>query len=139
MSKILYVEDEEDYRIIVSQHLKRAGHQVLVAETTGEGLVLAQAEVPDLILMDLKFGDDETAGWEATRRLKSDPRLRHIPVIAVTAFIEAEKRTESLKAGCDDYIVRPVNFPQLLKRIEELVAATRAGSPLVSPFRNSPA
>lgn len=128
MSKILYVEDEEDYRIIVSQHLKGAGHKVLLAETTAEGLALAQAELPDLVLMDIKFGDDETAGFVATRSLKADPRLRQIPIIAVTAFIEAEKRTEALRAGCDDLIVRPVNFPQLLKRIEDLTAAARTGS-----------
>lgn len=84
--------------------------------------------------MDLKIKDDETAGLEATRQLKADPKLRRIPVIAVTAFTEAEKRTESLRAGCDDHVVRPIDFPQLLKRIETLVTASRSALNQTSPF-----
>jgi two-component system, cell cycle response regulator DivK len=125
MSKILYVEDEEDNRTITSHRLMMAGHQVLLAEDTVEGLAMARSEMPDFILMDLKIKDDETAGLEATRALKADPKLRHIPVIAVTAFTEAEKRTASLLAGCEDHVVRPIDFPRLLKRIEALVAANQ--------------
>lgn len=125
MSKILYIDDEEDNRVITSHRLMMAGHQVLLAEDTVEGLAKARSELPDFILMDLKIKEDETAGLEATRQLKADPKLRHIPVIAVTAFTEAEKRTESLRAGCEDHIVRPIDFPRLLKRIEALVAANQ--------------
>jgi two-component system cell cycle response regulator DivK len=125
MSKILYIEDEEDNRIITSHRLMMGGHEVLTAEDTVEGLAKARSEMPDFILMDLKIKDDETAGLEATRQLKADPALRHIPVIAVTAFTEAEKRTDSLRAGCEDHIVRPIDFPRLLKRIEALVAANQ--------------
>lgn len=125
MSKILYIEDEEDNRIIAAHRLAAAGHEVILAEDTVEGLAQARAERPDLVLMDLKIKDDETAGLEAARQLKADPTLRQIPVIAVTAFTEAQKRAESLRAGCDDHIVRPINFPQLLKRIEELISSSQ--------------
>ena len=133
MSKILYVEDEEDHRIIVSHHLKRAGHLVLLATTTADGLALAKSQSPEVILMDLKFGEDEMAGLEATRRLKADAVLRAIPVIAVSAFNETTRKTEALRAGCDDYFVRPIDYPQLLKRIVNLVAANQTAPPMQPP------
>ena len=83
MFKILYIEDTENNRILVTRRLTKGGYQVLTAEDAETGLALAASEPPDLILMDM--GMPGTDGWAATRRLRADPKVRHIPVIALTA------------------------------------------------------
>jgi CheY-like chemotaxis protein len=89
-------------------------------------LALARAEQPDLILMDM--GLPGLDGWEATRLLKADPTLRHIPVIALTAHVMQGDRERSLEAGCDDYDTKPFQFPRLLAKIEAVLAAAKSQS-----------
>jgi CheY-like chemotaxis protein len=67
-------------------------------------------------------------GWEATRRLKANPKLRHIPVVALTAHAMQEERDKSLEAGCDDYDTKPFEFPRLLRKVETLLAKS-SGNP----------
>ena len=124
MSKILYIEDTENNRILVSRYLERKGYQVLTAEHADEGLMLAAREQPDLILMDM--GLPEVDGWDATRRLKADPKVQHIPVIALTAHVMQGDREKALAAGCDDYDTKPFQFPRLLAKIEALLNSRKS-------------
>ena len=121
MSRILYIEDTENNRILVKRRLEKNGYQVLTAESAGEGLALARAERPELILMDM--GMPGTDGWSATRQLKADPELKGIPVIAVTAHAMQGDRQRALEAGCDDYETKPFDFPGLMEKIEALLGS----------------
>ena|SRR5207249_4188119 len=121
MPKVLYIEDTENNRILVTRRLEKKGYQVLTAENAEEGLALASVEMPDLILMDM--GMPGTDGWSATRRLRTDPKLRHIPVIALTAHAMQGDREKAIEAGCDDYDTKPFEFPRLLEKIEAHLAS----------------
>jgi CheY-like chemotaxis protein len=123
LSKILLVEDNEMNRDMLSRRLLRNGYQVVLAVDGGEGLAMARAESPDLILMDMSL--PVLDGWEATRQLKSEPRTRQIPVIALTAHAMAGDRQKALSAGCDDFDTKPVELPRLLTKIEALLQKPR--------------
>ena len=82
---------------------------------------VARTRAPDLILMDMSL--PVVDGWEATRLLKSDPALRHIPIIALTAHAMANDRDHALAAGCDDYDTKPIELSRLLAKIEALLPA----------------
>ncbi len=123
MAKILYIEDTENNRILVTRMFSRRGHQVLTAPDAEAGIVTAQVERPDLILMDM--GLPGLNGWDATRKLKADPELRSIPVIALTAHAMAGDREKSLQAGCDEYDTKPYDFPRLIGKVEDLLARPR--------------
>jgi len=83
------------------------------------GIDVARAKAPDLILMDMSL--PVVDGWEATRRMKSDDVLKHIPVIALTAHAMANDRDKALEAGCDDYDTKPIELPRLLAKMETLL------------------
>lgn len=123
MTKILYIEDTENNRILVTRRLGKAGYNVLTAENAEDGLALVSKELPDLILMDM--GMPGTDGWAATRRLKADPKLRHIPVIALTAHAMQGDLEKAVEAGCNDYETKPFDFPRLMAKIETHLAAPR--------------
>src|SRR5207245_10911358 len=118
--KILYVEDNEDNVYVVKSRLTRAGYTVLVAPDAEQGVTMAAAERPDLILMDLSLPGLD--GWEATRRLKAAAETRGIPVIALSAHAMAGDREKALAAGCDDYDTKPVDFSRLRAKVEALIA-----------------
>ena len=120
MSKILYVEDNEDNVYMLTRRLKQQGFEVLVARDGEEGVAMAAAAAPDLILMDL--GLPVLDGWEATSRLKAGPETRAIPVIAISAHAMDGDRERALAAGCDDYDTKPVNLPRLLEKIRAALA-----------------
>ena len=121
MTTILIVEDNEMNRDMLSRRLERKGYEVLIAVDGAKGLEVARANTPDLILMDMSL--PVVDGWEATRRLKADARLKHIPVIALTAHAMANDRDKALEAGCDDYDTKPIELARLLGKIEALLAA----------------
>ena len=121
MTKILYVEDNEDNAYMLSRRLSRRGFDVVIARDGREGIGCARDDRPDLILMDLSL--PEMDGWEATRRLKQDPSTRSIPVIAVSSHAMRGDREKALAAGCDDYDTKPVEFDRLLAKIEKLLEA----------------
>ena len=116
--RILYVEDNDDNIYVVRNRLTRAGHTVLVATDGEQGVAMAAAERPDLILMDLRL--PKLDGWEATRRLKAAPETKNIPVIALSAHAMTGDRENALAAGCDDYDTKPVDFARLRAKIEAL-------------------
>ena len=120
MAKILVVEDNEMNRDMLSRRLMRKGYEVIIALDGEEGVTKAQAEAPDLILMDMSL--PVLDGWEATRRLKAAPETHAIPIIALTAHAMAGDREQALAAGCDDYDSKPIEFQQLLGKIETLLA-----------------
>lgn len=117
--KILYVEDNDDNVYVVRNRLRRAGFTVLVATDGEEGLAMAAAERPDLILMDLSLPGLD--GWEVTRRLKAAPETKHIPIIAVSAHAMAGDPEKALAGGCDDYETKPVDFVRLHAKIRALL------------------
>jgi CheY-like chemotaxis protein len=124
MPKLLYVEDNEMNRDMLSRRLQRRGFDVLIAEDGEQGLAKARAEGPDLILMDMSL--PVVDGWEATRRLKAAPETRGIPIIGLTAHAMATDRSKCLEAGCDDYDTKPVELTRLLEKIERLIGAGAA-------------
>lgn len=122
--RILYVEDNDDNVFVVKTRLERAGYTILVAVNGQEGLDMARAERPDLILMDLSL--PEVDGWEATRRLKSAEETRGIPIVALSAHAMAGDREKALEAGCDDFDTKPVDFTRLRAKIAALLPSNRA-------------
>ncbi|MGB3672285.1 MAG: response regulator [Phormidesmis sp.] len=114
--KVLLVEDNELNRDMLSRRLKRANYEVSVALDGAEGTEKAIQELPDIILMDISLPVMD--GWEATQRLKLDPRTAKIPIIALTAHAMAGDREKSLAAGCDDYDTKPIDLSRLLSKIE---------------------
>ncbi len=122
MSRILLVEDNEMNRDMLSRRLKRKGYDVLIAVDGAEGVSMAVADDPDLVLMDMSL--PVLDGWEATRQLKADPKTKEIPIIALTAHAMAGDREKALEAGCDDYDTKPIELPRLLEKIKALLADT---------------
>lgn len=119
MTKILYVEDNDDNVYMLRGRLSRAGFDVVVATDGAQGVAMAASEAPDLIVMDLSLPIVD--GWEATRRLKGAPETRAIPVIALSAHAMEGDRAKAIAAGCDDYDTKPVDFPRLLEKIRTLL------------------
>ena len=122
--RILYVEDNEDNIYVVKNRFTRAGFTVLVATDGEEGVAMAAAEQPDLILMDLRLPVMD--GWEATKRIKAQPATRHIPVIALTAHAMTGDREKALAAGCDDFDTKPVEMSRLLEKVRALLPKKEA-------------
>ena len=116
MTKILYVEDNEDNIYMLSRRLKRKGFEVVIAGDGVAGIEAARREMPALILMDLSL--PKMDGWEATRRLKSDEETSAIPIIALSAHALEGEREKALDAGCDDFDTKPVEFSRLMGKIE---------------------
>jgi CheY-like chemotaxis protein len=125
MAKILLVEDNEMNRDMLSRRLERRGYQVVIAVDGQQGVDMARAEGPDLVLMDMSL--PVLDGWEATRRLKAEASTRAIPVIALTAHAMAGDREKAMEAGCDDYDTKPIELPRLLGKIEELLGKAGKG------------
>ncbi|QTH45608.1 response regulator [Cohnella sp. LGH] len=122
MHTILLVEDNELNRDMLSRRLVRKGYRVLTAEDGQVGVDLATAELPDVVLMDMSLPVMD--GWEATRTLKSNPKTRSIPVIALTAHAMSGDEKKAYEAGCDDFDTKPVELPRLLGKIEAALIKT---------------
>jgi len=109
--KILYIEDSPSNRLLVSRILSVEGCEVLEAEDGVRGLELAAEEHPDLILMDMNLPDVD--GYELTRRVRANPDLADIPVVAMTANVMHGDREKTLEAGCVGYIPKPIDVDAL--------------------------
>jgi two-component system, cell cycle response regulator DivK len=118
--RILVIDDDLMNLDMISQRLELRGYDVVRAVDAIQGLELANAEPPDLILMDVNL--PEMDGWEATRRLKAEWKTRHIPVVALTAHAMASDRSKALEAGCDEYESKPVDFERLVSKVEMLLS-----------------
>ena len=121
MSKrILVVEDQEDNRQILRDLLGNAGYEMIEAEDGEEALPRPTEQRPDLILMDIQLPVMD--GYEATRRIKADPELKAIPIIAVTSYALERRRGQGAAAGCDAYVTKPYSPRQLLAKMREYLA-----------------
>jgi len=122
MSKrILVIEDQEDNRQIVRDLMTASGYELIEATTGEEGLEAAARERPDLILMDIQLPGID--GYEVTRRIKADPKLRQIPIIAVTSYALSGDDKKAFAAGCDGYVTKPYSPRLLLAKIREYLLA----------------
>lgn len=117
--RILVVEDQEDNRSILRDLLTRAGFEIIEAANGADGVTLARAEKPDLILMDIQL--PVLDGYEATRRIKSDPALAATPVIAVTSYALSGDEEKAMSAGCDAYVTKPFSPRLLLAKVREFL------------------
>ena len=126
-ASVLVVDDAEDNRTLVREWLSRAGLNVLEAEDGEEALRLARESCPDLILMDLKM--PRMDGYEALKRLKSDPMTREIPVIALTASVGPMVESEIENAGFNGYIPKPFKIPDLMKKLSEHLSYAEKETP----------
>ena len=124
--RILVVEDQSDSRRIMRDLLTNAGFEVLEATSGREGLETAARERPDLILMDLQLPVID--GLEATRRIKADPALKAIPIIAVTSYALSGDNEKAMAAGCDGYFSKPVSPRALLAKIKSVLALAGPGA-----------
>ena len=120
MPNLLLVEDNELNRDMLSRRLRKRGYEIEIAVDGGEGVDKARSVSPDLILMDLSLPVKN--GWDATRELKADAATQAIPVIALTAHAMSGDREKALEAGCDEFETKPVKLPDLIEKIEKLLA-----------------
>lgn len=129
MARILLVEDDEDNISLLTRLLEHYGHTISVASDGLTAIATAQAELPELILMDLELPPEPEAqpvphaGLDATRALKADERTCQIPVIALTAHTMAQHREKIAAAGCDEFQEKPIfPFENLLTKIDVLTS-----------------
>jgi two-component system, cell cycle response regulator DivK len=124
VTKVLYVEDNDDNVYMLKMRLELLGDFEVVAAPDGEqGCAMALSERPDVILMDLEM--PVVDGWEATRRLKDDPQTRDIPIIALSAHALAGEREKALGAGCDEFDTKPIEFERLVATLRRVLAARK--------------
>lgn len=119
MAQILLVEDNEMNRDMLSRRLKKRGFDIQIAINGQEGVDMAKAGMPDLILLDMSLPVMD--GWEAAKCLKESDVTRAIPIIALTAHAMAGDRDKAMAAGCDDYDTKPVDLTRLLEKIAALL------------------
>ena len=124
MTKILLVEDNDLAREALSRRLERKGYKVVLASDGLAGMAMAEAETPDLIVMDMNLPILD--GWEATRQLKSREPTRSIPIVALTVNTMSGDREKALAAGCDEQDTRPVDHARLLGKLEALLQRGKA-------------
>jgi two-component system cell cycle response regulator DivK len=115
--RILVIEDQEDNRRILRDLLASAGYEIVEAGTGEEGVSMAEAQHPDLILMDIQLPGID--GYETTRRIKANPTLSPIPIIAVTSYALSGDEAKARSAGCDDYVTKPFSPRALLAKVRE--------------------
>ena len=121
MSKcILVVEDQEDNRQILRDLLGNAGYELTEAENGEEAIAAVARRRPDLILMDIQLPVMD--GYEATRRIRTNPDLRSVPIIAVTSYALAGDENKALAAGCDGYVTKPYSPRDLLAKVRTYLA-----------------
>ena len=116
--RILVVEDQDFNRDLLVQILED-DYTVVVSADGADAVTRARSEEPDLILMD--FGMPVMDGWEATRRIKADPGLRRIPIIAITSHAMMGDEQRAREAGCDDYMAKPIHEDELLAKIKHFI------------------
>lgn len=114
---VLVVDDHEDNRRILRDLLASAGYEVVEATTGDDGVAMAKARTPDLILMDIQLPGID--GYEATRRIKADDALRRIPLIVVTSYALSGDDAKALAAGADAYVAKPFSPRAMLAKIRE--------------------
>jgi len=116
---VLVIEDNQDNVDVVTRFLVREGYHVVHAADGKQGVALAKAEAPDLILMELSL--PEMNGWDATAAIRANEPTAHVPIIAVTAHALSEDVARAMQAGCDSYETKPVVYPRLMRKIRAML------------------
>ena len=124
---ILYVEDNFENKLFVRRVIESMGHEMIEAETGLDSLMIAAERVPDLVLMDVNIPGMD--GLETTAKFKQNPRLSHIPIIALTANAMKGDKERCLAAGCDGYMQKPVGVSDLRREVQryETLLKTKQG------------
>ena len=117
MARILLVEDNEDNRRIIRDLIGATAYELLEAVSGEDGVAMAETHRPDLILMDIQLPGID--GCEAARRIRADPALAQVPIIAVTSYALSGDDVKAREAGCDDYVTKPFSPRALLAKIRE--------------------
>jgi CheY-like chemotaxis protein len=131
MKRILFVEDDEMSRDVISTRLLRSGFDVVMAEDGQKALQIVATQAFDLIILDMSM--PVLAGWEVAARLRANPATAAIPILALSAHAMSADRKKALDAGCGDFDSKPVNLPRLLGKIEALLSKAPAPSPAAAP------
>ena len=116
---IMVVDDDEDVRSLMRKWLEMNGSRVVEAKDGDEAVEIAQQEHPRLIVMDI--GLPQRSGISATYRIRSHPELQAVPIVVITAYDSAELRDDALKAGCNDYLIKPIDIDQLKDVLNRLL------------------
>lgn len=119
MTKVLVVDDEELFRLLISEILSAEGFEVILAGDGEEAIEIAAASLPDLILMDMSM--PKMTGFEAIRALKKKDETRKTPILAVTASDTTGDYEEAYDAGCSGYLPKPIDADRLIEKIKELL------------------
>lgn len=135
-ANILIVDDEAAIRLAVKTVLSNEGYQVAEAQNADEALAILRGFPPDLVLQDVNMGPGPK-GMEVCRRIKANPKMRHISVIMLTGEAEKETVVESLESGADDYILKPFDPPKLLEKIESILSRRPVQGPPAAASENS--
>ena len=114
--RILLVEDHEEIWDFLSRRLRRRGYDVIVATDGQEGVDKSKSEGPDLILLDMNLPTVD--GWTAARMMRADLATAAVPIIALTAHAMSGDREKAIAAGCTDYCPKPIDFSDLLSKID---------------------
>lgn len=122
---ILIIEDNRSNMLLIATILKRAGYRVIEAETADSGIALSRTAAPALILMDVALPGMD--GLAATRVLKADPLTKNIPIVALTAHAMAGDEQKAREAGCDAYVIKPIDSRLVVATIAGLLARERPG------------
>jgi RNA polymerase sigma-70 factor (ECF subfamily) len=122
---LLYIEDEEDYQILVKRILNRAGLEVVMAGTGAEGVKTLQRERPSLLLLDINLPD--TDGYAFCRTLRQDPAWEHLPILMLTVRRRPEEWLRGFAHGANDYVSKPLNPPELVERVVNCLAGKARG------------
>ena len=127
MSKVLYVDDNDDNLYMLKMRLELLGDfEVITAEDGEKGCEMVCTERPDIVLMDLEMPG--ISGWEAAKRIKSNPETCDIPVLALSAHALAGEREKALAAGCDEFDTKPVEFDRLVAKVRRLLSSKIGGA-----------
>lgn len=119
MLRVLYIEDDDNNRVLVERVLRAEGYEVITAGSADLGIELAVSKRPDIILMDINM--PHVDGYMATAALRNIPDLNHVPIIAVTANVMKGDREETLQAGCDGYIPKPIDIDRFPEEIQNFL------------------
>jgi len=120
LARILIIDDEPLFLDILTMTISGAGHDVETASGGADGVDQALASPPDLVITDLSM--PEVTGWDVIRRLKSEEATGGVPIMALSAHEQSGDRDEAFAAGCDAYETKPLDFPRLAAKVEELLA-----------------
>jgi CheY-like chemotaxis protein len=123
---VLVAEDDEDNRAVMKKLLELRGYEVLTASNGQEAVEAAERAEPDLILMDLKM--PVLNGLAAARHIRQNSR-RRVPIVALSAYDPSQHRAVAMAAGCDDYVLKPIDYDRLERLIDSLIGGTRLPRP----------